>query len=305
MIKKATLILPLLALGAGAAFMATSSCSKSTSETSSEVKDKAPAVEKKDGPLKVLYVTHEPGTYHRYTPQRKIFEELAKQNNWQLDVLSGSHDDVEEILATTPDFAQGADVVVYNFCMAHAKKLEAPFNIIQTTKEQGTPALLVHCSLHSFWSTYKSGDQHIHGQPAQVKAPAELIAEWKTAHPNDDFPAWSSFTGIASTAHGARAPLDTKMLQADHEIFNGFEDYTTTDKAELYNNFVKPEDSPKTAALLQGQQGSNKSVVLWEHPVGKSKTVSFTLGHDTAEWSQPQFQTLITNSVNYLGKDRK
>ena len=294
MIKKTTLILPLLALGAGAAFMSISSCSKAEAQTTKKKSDR----------LKVLYVTHEPGRWHKYTPQREIFEELAKKNNWQVIVKSGSHHDVEEMLATTPDFGKGADVIVYNICMADCAKLEVPFNIIQQTK-QGTPALLIHCSLHSFWPTYRNGGDHVHGQPAQVKARPELVAEWKESHPNDDFPSWPTFTGIASTAHGPRAPLDTKVLKADHEIFKDFKDYTAADHAELYNNFVKPKESPETTPLLEGDQNGNKAVIMWEHPVGKSKTLSFTLGHDTAEWSQPEFQKLITNSVEYLGKDKK
>lgn len=292
MIKRPTTLIPLITVAAGATFMGLS--------TQSEAK-----TIKKSDQLKVLYVTHEPGKYHKYTPQRKIFEELAKENNWKLIVKSGSHNEVEEMLATTPDFGKGADVIVYNICMAGSKKLEAPFNIIQQTKVKGTPALLIHCSLHSFWPTYKNGGESIHGQPAQVKAKAELIAEWKESHPNDDFPSWPSFTGIASTGHGPRAPLDTKVLKADHEIFKDFEDYTAADHAELYNNFVKPKDSPKTTPLLEGDQNGKKAVIMWEHPVGKSKTLSFTLGHDTAEWSQPEFQKLIINSVNYLGKNKK
>lgn len=294
MIKKPTILLPLLAVGAGVVFMALSS--NSEAQTTQK---------KKDDRLKVLYVTHEPGTYHAYTPQREIFEALAKKNNWKLIVKSGSLEEVEEMLATTPHFGKGADVIVYNICMANATKLEAPYNIIQQTKVHGTPSLLIHGALHSFWATYRNGGDHIHGQPSQVKASTELIAEWKKSHPNADFPAWPSFTGIASTGHGPRAPLDTKVLKTDHEIFENFEDYTAADHAELYNNFVKPTDSPETTALLEGKQGDQKAVIMWEHPVGKSKTLSFTLGHDTAEWSQPEFQKLIINSVNYLGKEKK
>jgi hypothetical protein len=298
MTKKSAILIPLLTVSAGLTFMGLNA--QENAETAS-----ANSYEK----LNVLYVTHEPGKYHAYTPQREIFEKIAKENNWKLRIISGSHDEVEEKLATTPDFGKGADVIVYNFCMAHAKKLEAPHNIIQQTKKDGTPALLLHCSLHSFWSTYKTGRKskgfvHVEGQPKQVKASPELIATWKEAHPNADFPSWTSFTGIASTSHGPKKSINTKVLKADHPVFEGFTDYTTTNKAELYNNFVTPTDSPTTIALLEGKQLKKKAVILWEHAVGESKTMSFTLGHDTEEWSQKEFQKLLINSVNYLAEKK-
>ncbi|MFC4994314.1 ThuA domain-containing protein [Rubritalea tangerina] len=290
MIKK-TLLLSSLALGA-------TSLSLSADTTTSNS-------DSKDGNIKVLYVTHEPGRYHAYTPQRKIFEEIAKRNNWTLKVMSGSHDEVEEKLASNPDFGKGADVIVYNICMAKSKKLDAPFNIIQTTKEKGIPALLVHCSLHSFWPTYKHGDVTPEGANPKAKTKPEFIAKWKETHPNDEFPSWPNMTGIASTAHGPRKPVDAKPIDSTHPIFKGVEKgYTTAPKAELYNNFITGEDSKNTTILLNGKQGNKEAAILWEHPVGKSKSLSFTLGHDTAEWSQPEFQTIITNSVHYLAKDK-
>lgn len=254
--------------------------------------------------VKVLYVTHEPGKYHAYTPQRKIFEEIAKKNDWNLSIISGSHDEVETKLATDADFGKGADVIVYNICMAKSNKLDAPHNIIQQTKEKGIPALLIHCSLHSFWPTYKEkgGDAvHAEGANAKAKTKKSLLAEWKETHPGVDFPAWPNMTGIASTSHGPKKELQATPIDSTHPIFKGVEKgYTTTSRAELYNNFITAKDSKNTTILLNGKQGKKQACILWEHPVGKSKSISFTLGHDVHEWSQPEFKTILTNSVEYL-----
>ena len=258
--------------------------------------------------IDVLYVTHEPGKHHKYTPQREIFEKLAKESGWNLTVMSGNHDEVEEKLATQPDFGKGADVIVYNFCMAHSEKLNAPYNIINQTKEKGIPALLVHCSLHSFWATYKKGKGkiwvHPEGANAKVKAKGKLIAQWKEKHPDAEFPAWTNMTGIASTKHAKRNPIEAKALDASHPVFIGVENYTTHAQAELYYNFITAEESPTSKVLMTGSQGEVDAAILWEHPLGKSKSLSFTLGHGIKEWEQEPFQKILVNSVNYLASGK-
>lgn len=254
-------------------------------------------------PLKVLYVTHEPGKWHKYTPQRKMFEKLAKESGWDLTVMSGSHDEVEEKLATQPDFGAGADVIVYNICMAQSDSVDAPYNIISQTKDKGIPALLIHCSLHSFWPTYKEGDAGVHPEGAnpKVKAKKELLAQWKKDRPDVTFPAWPNLTGIASTGHPPQNPVEAQPVDASHPIFKGVEAYTTAQNSELYNNFITAEEAPKAKVLMVGTQGEEKAAILWEYPVGKSKSLSFTLGHDMGEWQQKPFQKILVNSVEYLG----
>ncbi|PQJ29994.1 ThuA domain-containing protein [Rubritalea profundi] len=292
MIKKTTLF-SCLAFGASALV--------SNAEAKSATNDS------KSDKINVLYVTHEPGKYHKYTPQREIFQEIAKKNNWNLKVISGSHAEVETKLATEPNFGNGSDVIVYNICMAGSKKLNAPHNIIQQTKEKGIPALLVHCSLHSFWVTYKeNGKDAVHAEGANPKAKtkAKLLAEWKTAHPGVAFPAWPNMTGIASTRHGPKQPIVATPIDGSHPIFKGVDTGYTTPNAELYNNFITGADSKNTKILLEGKQGKSQAAILWEHPVGKSKAISFSLGHGLEEWKQPEFQTILANSVKYLATSK-
>ncbi|MFT5883206.1 MAG: hypothetical protein ACI9FG_001719 [Crocinitomicaceae bacterium] len=293
MIKK-TILLSSLAIGASALV--------------SNAAPEATTSDSKSDKTNVLYVTHEPGKYHKYTPQREIFQEIAKKNNWNLTVISGSHKDVETKLATDPDFGKGSDVIVYNICMAGSKSLDAPHNIIQQTKEKGIPALLVHCSLHSFWVTYKEKGQdavHAEGANPKAKTKSSVLAEWKAANPGVDFPAWPNMTGIASTSHGPKKPILATPVDGLHPIFKGVDSgYTTAPKAELYNNFITAAESKSTKTLLIGKQGKKEAAILWEHPVGKSKAISFSLGHGLEEWNQPEFQTILANSVNYLAEGK-
>ena len=270
---------------------------KTTTDNDKKVKDSAPT--------KVLYVTHEPGRYHDYTHQKGVFQKIAERQKWKVTVLSGSHDEVIAKLASTPDFADGYDVIVYNFCFAKCDNLEVPYNIITQTREKGIPAMLVHCSLHSFWPTFKEkGGKAVHSPGAHEKAHTTkaLLKKWNKEHPDKPFPAWPTFSGIASTHHSKKFAIDVKKADADHTIVKDVPEYTTTEKAELYYNFINANDSKSTHPILQGTEGEGTHALLWEHPVGNTKVISFTLGHSSEEWGQQEFQSIIANTVNYLAE---
>jgi len=261
--------------------------------------------EPEDKVIDVLYVTHEPGRYHDYTFQRKKFTELAEEKGWNLTVMSGTHDEVEQKLATDKTFAEGADVIVYNMCMAHCGNPEVPYNIMQQTEKYGVPAMLIHCSLHSFWPTFKEKGEHaIHPGDAHAKVHTtkELLAAWKETHPGEAFPAWSNFSGLASTSHSPQAPVKCTVIDKDHPTAKGVSDFTTTKGEELYYNFINGEDSPESKLVFKGQVGNDSAVILWEHPFAKTKVISFTLGHSSEEWEEEPFRKILKNSVEYLAQ---
>ena len=281
------------------------SCSEKVKESgpvATEENVLAPAEQKV---IEVLYVTHEPGRYHDYTFQRKKFTELAESKGWNLTVLSGTHEEVEHKLATDKNFANGSDVIVYNMCMAHCANPEVPYNIMQQTQKKGIPAILTHCSLHSFWPTFKEkGENAVHPADSHAKVHTRkgLLAEWKKSHPNETFPAWPNFTGLASTHHSPQGHVKCTAIDKEHPSLAGVADFTTTKGEELYFNFINAEDSPTTKTILKGEVESGTAVVLWEHPYAKSKIISFTLGHSSEEWEQTSFMKVLENSVEYLAK---
>lgn len=272
---------------------------------------------------KVLYFTHEPGKYHKYTPQKEIFIKLAEKAGWDLTVSTGMHDPQIEALRN-PDLTKGFDAVVYNFCFAKSNDLVAVSNVMAQTREKGTPTMVIHCTMHSFWSTYKSGHK---GRPAtgEAKPDPKVFAKWNKENPGKDFPVWGDYTGVASTFHGPKAPIQiTKCCEHESTKSISTGGYTTG-TAELYNNFyvldsVKPILKGSQTAypvaisrkLAKGKELTEKekntpketaeAIVMWEVPQGKSKVLGLTLGHGEEEWNQPEFQSLIIDGVNYLFK---
>jgi hypothetical protein len=269
-----------------------------------EADGQAPSGETKKA-IKVLYVTMENCPYHKYPEQKVAFMEFSKENGWDTTVYTEKYDELIAKLAKDPNFGDGYDVIVYNFCMALSNNLEAPYNIIEQTKTKGIPALLVHGSLHSFWPTFKAqGPNAVQapGAPEKAKTTKELLDKWNKEHPGKDFPSWATFTGIASVQHGPKTPIKTKNLLPEHATLKDVPEHETMN-TELYNNYIKPEDSKVSIPIMQGTQGKETSVILWEHPLGKSKTVSFTLGHFTEEWTKPEFRQVLKNTVNYLAEN--
>ena len=274
---------------------------------------------------KVLYFTHEPGHWHKYTPQKEIFIKLAEKAGWDLTVSTGEHD--PQVLALrNPDLTKGYDAVVYNYCFAKSSDLLAASNVMDQTREKGTPAMLIHCSMHSFWSTYKNGKEGAIGGDYKGKAKAEpkLVEEWSKMNTGKPFPAWGDFTGVASVKHGPKVPITvTKCCEHESTKSLASEGYKTVN-AELYNNFYVL-DSVK--AILKGEQTfypkkiqkkadsgkelteaekksvkKDEAIVMWEVPQGKGKVLGLTLGHGEGEWNQPEFQSLVIDGVNYLMK---
>lgn len=250
---------------------------------------------------KILYFTHEPGRWHKYAPQKEVFIKVAKEAGWELSVSTGDHDP-QILKLRDPKLTEGYDAVVYNFCFAKSEDLEAAANVIKQTKENGVPAMVIHCSMHSFWATYKGGNGKVNIKPG-------LKEKWEKTHPGKPFPVWGDFTGVASTKHGPKTPIKVEKC-CEHEATQSIkaQGYTTTN-AELYNNYYVTKD---VKPLLKGTQTykhkktkkdvTDKAIVMWEVPQGKSKVIGLSLGHDMGEWNQPEFQSLLKDAVNYLAK---
>ena len=246
---------------------------------------------------KILYFTHEPGTYHRYTPQLAIFRQLAKRAGWELTVMTGDHESQIKKLHA-PDYGKQFDAIVYNFCFAGSRDTEAAANLIAQTRENGVPALLIHCAMHSWWPTFKSGTPGSLGPDYQGKgkADAKLVTEWRLTHDERPFPVWGDFTGVASTTHGPSQPI-TMHRVGKHAATSRFPKKFLTGNTELYNNLYTLDE---VVPLIRGVQGNETAIVMWACPQGKAEVIGLTVGHDVNDWTQKPYQDLLVDSVNYL-----
>ncbi|MDX1564884.1 MAG: hypothetical protein R3236_05725 [Phycisphaeraceae bacterium] len=263
---------------------------------------RAAAQDKAVSKPKVLYFTHEPGRYHKYKPQKEIFVKLAEKAGWDVTVWTGSYKEQVAKLRT-PDFGRGYHAIVYNFCFAKSKDLEAASNLMKQTRVHGVPAMLIHCSMHSWWPTFKRGKPGLI-EGSKARTDPKLLAEWKKKNPDVPFPAWGDFTGVASGGHGPKKPITMNIVEKNknHPAVAGYPDGFKTGNTELYNNIYVTDD---VVPLIEGVQGRAKAIVMWTAPQGKSQVLGLTLGHGVGDWEASSYHTLITNSVNYLIKNPK
>lgn len=263
-------------------------------------------VELEDAP-KVLFVTHEPGTWHDYSAQRKIFESIAKKQKWHTDVMTAGYEGLLKELASNPDFASGYDVVVYNICVANTKNMMAAYNIIKQTEDKGVNSLLIHGALHSFFASFTEralkgtdGKRVSVGDYKGVAHPSVLTG-WKEEHPDKEFPVWGDYTGLASQKHTKKEPIKVKKNLTDHEAVQGVAEEYVTGLSELYVPYYKVEGLQE---ILMGTiSKKQKAPILWESPVGKGKVMGFTLGHFTEEWNDPNFESVLVGSIQYLTEE--
>ena len=291
------------------------SCNRSVAKTAPKTK-------------KVLYVTHYPGNFHDYKEQESFFQDYAKEASWDVTVMKTDigiefadlrkarkgkteedaairkkhprHQNYAELLEQLKkkDFAKGYDVVVYNFCIAESGDLEAAHNIIEQTRTNGVPAMLIHCAMHCFWPTYRDGEPNIiPGNTGPAKTNQTLVDSWTTKHPDVAFPAWGDFTGIASSKHGPHTPITYSVVAKDHPATKRItKDFVMKD-TELYNNLYQVDG---VVPLINGEQGEFKAVAMWECPQGKSKVIGISAGHAMPDWTNENFRFLVIDGINYL-----
>lgn len=278
-----------------------------------------------EGAPKILYVTHEPGQWHDYTGQRKVFEELVEGQDWTVDVLTSSYDGLLNELSASPEFAKGYDVVIYNVCVAEANNLMAAYNILKQTQEYGVDSLLIHGALHSFWRTFtdkyakKAESPFVPVGTAGGKAAVTDLDKWKSENPELEFPVWGDFCGNASMRHSHKSPIAVEK-KFDHPAVAGVPQTYVTSKSELYLTHYKTENlqeiligsvsKTKKSKKKDKKQNDKKnpaggtlsSAILWEHDYGKGSVMGFTPGHYTSEWKDVEFQSVLIGSINYLAK---
>lgn len=221
----------------------------------------------KNGKIKALLVTG--GGYHDYKKLNPILtEKIPQYGAITFDVKSG----VETL--KDPKFADGYDVVVYNFCFADEKDKDLIENALKVIRD-GKPAVMIHCAMHTFQAS-------------------------------DD---WTDACGMRTRRHDPyRAFAVIKTEAKDHPITSFLPEKWDTAGDELYQT-IKLGD--RSTALLRGQfdKGKSDHIVCWVSTYGKGKVFATTLGHDLKTVNMPEYHHLLANGILWacdkLGKDGK
>ena len=206
-------------------------------------------------PLKALILTS-PGVYHNYQQQtRDLAYGIAAHANVRFDV---SLAELERWKTT--DFAEGYDVLIYNICMADNTDAALIANLRRQTEELGVPAVVIHCTMHSFRNT-------------------DL---------------WWPMLGLQTRAHEPLRALP-QVRQGTHPILTGLPDAWRVAEDELYIN-LQFQGEPLLGSV--GEDGATH-VTAWLAP-GVTPVFGTTLGHSPETLKDDAFHRLIANAVLFV-----
>jgi len=217
-------------------------------------------------PLKALLVTG--GCCHDYTQQKKILSDgiSARANVVWTIVQEGDNREHKMSIYTNANWARGYDVIVHNACFGFVND-DAFVETIAAAHRRGVPAVMLHCSMHSY----------------------------RTAKTDE----WRKCVGLSSYSHEKGRDLTVKNLQPDHPVMKDFPEVWHDAQDELYKNeTVWPELIPLAQAY--GEETKRDHIVIWLNTYGKGRVFATTLGHGNSTMQSEVYLDLIARGLLWV-----
>jgi type 1 glutamine amidotransferase len=198
--------------------------------------------------LKGLLITG--GCCHDYDNQKQIISEgLSQRMSIAFDVVheGGTGRDHKVSVYGQPGWAKQYDVIVHNECFGGVNDDEFVKSIAQAHFE-GTPAVFIHCSLHSYRSAPTGAD------------------------------AWRELIGVTSRRHEKHRAVLVQNVGEHSPIMAGFPVEWATPNGELY---IIEKVWPNATPLAQAYGTDTKQIhtVAWTNQFGRARVFGTSLGH--------------------------
>jgi uncharacterized protein len=214
-------------------------------------------------PLEVLYITG--GCCHDYEAQKGIISRgLESRARIKVTVIheGGDGKDHKVSVYTKPDWSKGYDVVFHNECFGDQKDPEFIKSIV-AEHAKGTPAVMMHCAMHTFRKT--------------------------------DVDDWRRLIGVTSPGHGKHYPYVAKTI-VDHPVMRGLPKEWQLPQEELY---YVDKLWPTATALAEGMSQERQAMqpVIWVNQYEKARVFATTIGHYNHTVELPEFLDLVTRGT--------
>ncbi len=227
--------------------------------------------------LKVLLIAG--GCCHDYGNQTKILkDEIEKRINADVTVVynPNTRTDAKFKIYESDDWADGYDVILHDECCADVSDAAYVQRILAAHKN-GTPAVNLHCAMHSYrWGNFR--------KPVNI---------------GDDNANWYEMLGVQSSGHGRHSPIKISFADKKNPLTVGLEDWTTIDE-ELYNN-VRIFEGATVLAKGEQTQGTKtaSAAIVWTNEYGPNKTKIFStsLGHYNETVADERYMELVVRGL--------
>ena len=252
----------------------------------------SPALATNPEPIRALYLTDYNGFWHNYSEQTENFKVgLSQYANVDLTIVGKKQGDTLDTM-NTPNFSNGYDVVVYNFCIPENNDYDMIHNVISQTRENGIPAVFIHCAMHSFRSTSDSLGWWDRMRHRWAKW------SWQVANFGEEFPSWWAFTGVDSVKHDWKRQVVATQF-ADHPITALLPQEIDSRRDEIYQVTATTGDiTPLYTAY--SRQTRNEEVVAWVREDNGTKVFGTTLGHDQNTQELGSYLNLVANGILWV-----
>jgi uncharacterized protein len=230
-------------------------------------------------PLKVLMVCG--GCCHDYEKQKLILAAgISARANVEFTTVheeSRVKDDRTHQISIyqQPDWAKGYDVVLHNECFGRVEDV-AFVEGIAKEHAAGVPAVMLHCSAHSY----------------------------RMARTDE----WRKCVGQTSMSHEKNRDLLVKNTAPQHPVMKGFPLEWPNPKDELYKN-EKLWEHFVPLATSYGEETKKDHAVIWTNQYGKARVFGTTLGHNNSTMESEVYLDLVTRGLLWacgkLGEDGK
>lgn len=230
-------------------------------------------------PLKVLMVCG--GCCHDYENQKLILSEgISARANVEFTIVHEEarvkDDRTHQVsIYKEKDWAKGYDVVLHNECFGAVTDV-AFVDGIAKPHFDGVPAVMLHCSTHSY-------------RAAQTDE-------------------WRKCLGQTSMKHEKNRDLKVRNVAEDHPIMKGFPKEWIDPKDELYEN-IKLWENFKPLGTAYGEDTKKDHHCIWTNQYGAGRVFGTTLGHNNSTMQDPVYLDLVTRGLLWacgkLGEDGK
>lgn len=222
-------------------------------------------------PIRALIVTG--GCCHNYLFQTfALGSGVQRVANVDFEVVNVGGRGTEAMidLYNEPDWAEPYEVVIHNECFANTAEPEYIRRITEAHRG-GTPAVVVHCAMHSYRA-------------------AEI----------DD---WREFLGVTSRKHEHQSNYPVKVAAPDHALMRGFPVDWTTPKDELYL-IEKVWPNTTVLATSKSETSGEEHAVMWANDFGGTRVAGTTYGHSDETFEDETFLRWIARAIVWAaGKD--
>lgn len=220
-------------------------------------------------PIRALLITG--GGWHDYEGQKTILTEgiSARANvDWKIvaEGMTGSTDERSRqkvSLQQKSGWGDDFDLVVYNMCFSGVTDVDFIEGIAKV-HEEGLPALVIHCAMHSY-------------RDAETKA-------------------WRKLLGVESNRHEAHRPFTVENLAPEHPIMRNFPSSWKTPQGELYM-IEQVDDSVTPLARAYGVDTKKHHLTVWTNEYGKGRIFGTTIGHHNETMATDEYLNIVANGV--------